>query len=185
MVAQFPSAQQVWPALARVYPWVDIVAPGPYPFAPSGVQPTSAAWGTANLARFIPFLVSRPVTVTNIHVYNFATIAGNVDVGLYDMSGNRLVSGGGAAHSGADAIQTFNITDTLLSPGRYYAAMASDSATATFGAFLSVDIGMPLGAAGAAMIGIKSMATAYVLPATATLAALTVDNFPFIVLGLA
>lgn len=102
----------------------------------AGVGPTvpvSTAWGSANRAVFYPFMLPGPGTALKMFVMNGATINGNVDVGIYDAAGNRLVSAGSTAQSGANALQVFDITDTELAAGvNYYMALASSSSTATF-----------------------------------------------------
>jgi len=55
---------------------------------------------------------------------------GNVDVGIYDLSWNRLVSAGSTARSGASALQFADVTDTYLRPGRYYIAASNSGTTA-------------------------------------------------------
>jgi hypothetical protein len=55
-------------------------------------------------------------------VLNGATASGNMDVGIYDYAGTRLVSSGSTAQSGTSAFQDFDITDTLLGPGIFYLA---------------------------------------------------------------
>lgn len=86
----------------------------------------------ALLALYYPVLVPRAITVYQAAWLNGATVAGNVDVGVYDEAGNRMVSTGSTLMAGASVPQTVDIADTLLSPGLYYMAFVSDSATATF-----------------------------------------------------
>lgn len=92
----------------------------------------SGTWPAQNLALYIPFRVESPVTVVKITWTNGATVNGNLDVGIYDRYGNLLVNKGSTAQSGTSAIQTADITDTLLNPGNYFMALCSNSATATF-----------------------------------------------------
>jgi hypothetical protein len=117
-------------------------------------------WGTANTGFFIPFNVGSMITVKQLAIYNGATVAGNLDVGIYDAEGHRLVSSGSVAQAGVGAIQLFDITDTVLPPGLYYAALACDNATATVDGW---DIGHAPGPAG---YEVHQVAAVFPLPAT-------------------
>lgn len=133
---------------------------------------TSTAWTTANDAVYIPFVLQGTVTAYQMGVENGSTVAGNVDVGIYDINGVRLVSKGTTAMSGASTIQTFDITDTLLTPGIYFMAFASDSTTATF-------FGTPAATAEWwRTYGVQDQATAFVLPATATFSSMGRTTIP-------
>lgn len=79
-----------------------------------------------------PFRLSEPYQLTWIWWINGATINGNVDAGIYDEGlATVLTSTGSTAQSGATALQTVAST-ARLAPGRYYFAISSSSATATF-----------------------------------------------------
>jgi hypothetical protein len=122
----------------------------------------SSAWPTAALAMFYPTLIEQPLVVTQMTHVNGGTLAGNVDVGVYDRFGNLLVSKGGVAQAGASTIQAHDLTDTLLAPGFYYRAIVFSLATAT------VERASPAALLLRA-VGVKEMASAYPLPAVATL----------------
>lgn len=78
------------------------------------------------------FRISAPFPITYFWWVNGGTINGNVDMGVYSESGQTLlVSTGSTAQSGTNALQTVAVSYTL-SPGRYYLAFATSSATATF-----------------------------------------------------
>lgn len=130
-----------------------------------------STWPAANLAIFIPFRVYQIYTAVKMSWIN-GTVSGNIDVGIYDAQGDRLVSLGSTAMSGASAIQTGDITDTTLKPGLYYMAMAVDNTTATFRRFTSATV------AGTAGLGLLQQATAFALPSTATFAACGNDYIP-------
>jgi len=98
----------------------------------NATAPASAAWPAANRVIGIPFTLTEPVTVTKLAAYNGATASGNTDLGIFDANFVKLVSIGDTAQAGTNALQEFNITDTLLCPGRYYFAMKNSSATSTF-----------------------------------------------------
>lgn len=124
-------------------------------------------WPSANQAFFVPIVVPRSLTVVKMFWVNGAAVSGNVDTGIYDVAGNRLVSIGTTAQAGTSAIQIVDTTDLALAPGRYYLALACDNTTATFARS---------GTPGATMIraaGCYQMATAFVLPDPVTFAAST------------
>jgi hypothetical protein len=127
-------------------------------------------WPAANRALYLPFVVVETITAVKLFVYNSITATGNVDAGLYTEDGTRLVSIGGVAMSGTVTLQEFDITDTVLAPGRYYMGLAFSSASAN----LKASTG-----SGSKMLGIMEEAAAYPLPATATFAAASSDYTPF------
>lgn len=119
----------------------------------------------ANRAYYVPFLVlGQPFLAQMIAMRNLATVNGNLDVGIYDDQQHRLVSKGSTAQAGANALQTFDITDTLLLPGVYYASFATDSATGTYRGY---SISSSLGSAAA---GVLMQDTAFPLPDPAVFA---------------
>ena len=124
----------------------------------------AAAWPTANKAIYCPVLVDRVITVTQMAVVNGATVNGNLDLGIYDEAGNKVVSKGSTAQSGTNAVQALDITDTELKPGLYFLALASSSGTATFfranGASTEVT----------RVCGLQQQTSAFALPSTATFA---------------
>lgn len=125
---------------------------------------TSAAWPTASLAIFYPFILEEPERAFQMSTENGATVSGNVDVGIYNEAGTRLVSIGGVAQAGVSTIQLHDIADTALAPGLYYQAVVLDNTTGTFSRNGSV------GASTGRIAGLQQMAAAYPLPATATFA---------------
>ena len=145
-------------------------------FATGLADGASAVWPAANDALFIPFSLSEPVLVKRLGWTNGATVAGNVDCGIYDTAGVRLLSTGTTAQSGTSAIQSVDVTDTQLGPGLFYMALASDSATATFNRYIASDVMF------VKFTGMAKQATAFVLPATATLATVTANYIPTILI---
>ncbi len=138
----------------------------------------STAWGTNNLAVYIPFEVYEPITVVKMSINNGSVVAGNADVGIYDFALNRRVSSGSVAQAGASAIQTFDITDTLLQAGMYYMALALSNTTATVAGWVSVTV--PEGR----MLGLAQQATAFPLPNPAVFAAYAQAFVPLISMSL-
>lgn len=100
--------------------------------AQSGATPASATWPAANEAIYIPFVIPEAATFTRGYVYNGATAAGNWDIGIYDEAGNRKASSGAVAMGTINVVQAIAFTaSVLLTPGRYYMALANTLATAT------------------------------------------------------
>jgi hypothetical protein len=122
----------------------------------------------------VPVVLAIPVTVYQLAGFNGTVVSGNIDLGIYDANGGRLVSAGSTAQAGTTAAQVIDITDTLLTPGVYYLAQSADNITATVH-------GSNLGNQVLAACGVVQMLSAFPLPTTATFAGLTVSRAPVIV----
>jgi len=134
----------------------------------------STAWGTANKAYYTPILLPMRYPVKNFFVYNFATVAGNFDIGIYNANDmTRLWSSGSTAMSGASALQ-FVAKDIILDPGAYYLALSSNSTTATYACWTT------LTATRNRYLGSLIQTSAFALPATMTPAAVDVARVPAI-----
>ena len=121
----------------------------------------STAWGTANNAMYVPFLVYQTLTIVAGAVYNGATATGNIDVGICDDQNNVLVTLGATAQSGTSAWQSFSLTSTTLRPGTYYMMLSFSSATATvFATGLTTILKR--------CVGVLAQASANPLPTTTT-----------------
>lgn len=95
----------------------------------------SNAWGTANLALFVPIAIPFRYPVRKIFAYNMATVNGNLDVGIYSEDLVKVYSTGSTAQAGTSAPQFLpaaGTVDLVLDPGLYYFALVSSSTTATF-----------------------------------------------------
>lgn len=134
----------------------------------------STAWPSSNLAIFEPIEILYPVTIVQMAVNNGTAVSGNLDVGVYDVGGVKLVSSGSVAQAGTSAIQTFDITDTLLVPGLYYMAVALDNTTGTLAGF-SVTTALDIRPA-----GLFQQASAFTLPSTFTAAAFAQTFYPLV-----
>jgi hypothetical protein len=132
----------------------------------------SATYPAANRAIAVPFRLAHPFLVRKVFWFNGTTATtDSADVGVYTEAGVRLVSGGGTAISGASATQEVDVTDTLLTPGRYWLAFSQSGVTATTIASNTV--------AGLLRAhGVAQMATAYPLPSTFTPAAVASVGLP-------
>src|SRR5262245_11096940 len=92
---------------------------------------TNVAWPTANMAFFFPVVLAHRITVTRGWWVNSGTLGSNVDVGIYDQEGNRLVSSGSTAQSGANFSQSATVSASIPA-GLVYFAMAVNNTTGTF-----------------------------------------------------
>jgi hypothetical protein len=121
----------------------------------------SRSWGVANTAIFVPFSVEEYVTAYKISDVGGNTPAGNADGGIYNLDGTRIVSSGSTAQGSVGVLTILDIADTLLKPGYYLFAVASSGGDhfASNGRGATYD-----------QYGIRSMASAFPLPATVTLA---------------
>jgi hypothetical protein len=132
------------------------------PTVQATVSLASNAWPTANKAFFIPFTIGATRRYRNIFWMNGTAVKGNVDTGIYDATGAKLVSTGSIAAAGISSIQSVSI-DITLSAGRYWLAMAEDTATST-GFISTTSILLPF----AKTIGMRVLTTAMPLPASAS-----------------
>lgn len=126
----------------------------------------SAAWPAANRAIFIPFKVDVATEYNRFLLSNGATAAGNFDAGIYDgLTLARLASTGSTPQAGTSVFQSVNFTAAVtLQPGMYYWAVAMDGTTGTVFRVSAIDLEM------ISLWGIRQMAAAFPLPATAVLA---------------
>lgn len=137
----------------------------------------SGAWPSANTAIFIPFGIAAPIVVEKMFIHNGATVSGNVDVGIYDESGNRLVSSGSTAQAGVSALQVFDVTNTNLYPGRYFLAVTFDNTTGTI-----LVTSMP--GTSQKSFGVLQRTLAFPLPVTVTFQASSLSPVPLVGLSL-
>lgn len=101
----------------------------------SGAAASSAVW-VANLAMFFPVRLTRARTYTKAFWLNGATAAGNVDVGIYTISGTtatRIAVSTAVAQAGVSDIQiAATFPTTTIGPGLYYLAISASLSTTTF-----------------------------------------------------
>ena len=129
---------------------------------------------SANLAIYIPMWVMQPLVAVQMFAYSGATVGtNNIDVGIYDGAGNKLVSSGSTLTANASDLQVFNITDTLLGTGLHYLAVAMDGTTDTL---FRINNSIPL----LRGWGVRQQASAFALPATATFAVMAQNYLPTI-----
>lgn len=134
----------------------------------SGASPTS------NRAQYVPIIVRTPVVVTQLLLGSGGAASGNIDIGIYNSDTlARIVNSGSTAMALANEIQIFNITDTPLSPGRYWIAVQFSGTQSVYNWAPSEFIGRLVGSA---MENVGSFG----LPATATPAAVSSPYIPFV-----
>lgn len=137
---------------------------------------TSLTW-VANQALYIPFSIPWTFPVRRVFWANGSSITTtNRDFGIYTASGTKIYSTGSTAASGTSVLQYVSATEFLLSPGRYYMAITTDSATASRGGFGVSTVNI----ARLAMAGCLEQATALPLPATMTPVTMALSVFPLI-----
>ena len=91
----------------------------------------STTFGVANLAIFIPFFLNRTELVQHLACQNGSTVAGNIDIGIYDAAFARIISTGSVLQAGASTVQAIDVADTDLLAGQYWLALSHSNATAT------------------------------------------------------
>ncbi len=131
----------------------------------------SAVYISANLAIFVPFSLTRPVRTTLLWTANGAAVSGNMDVGVYDENGVKLISTGAIAQAGVSTLQTFVVASTQFGPGRFYLALSHSDAIGRY-------YNAPAPAITLKMAGVLQMAAAHPLPATANFATMAFAYLP-------
>lgn len=132
----------------------------------------------ANQAYYIPFHVEKETTFKRIAVRQGATAGNNIDVGIFELDGTKLVSSGSTARS-TDAAQVIDITDTLLSPKRYYMGLSMDAVVNLWVWNRREGGNFPC-----LLGGMKTEASAFPLPSTATFSDPSTSEFVFPVMVL-
>lgn len=86
------------------------------------------------------FRLSVDFPVTYFWWVNGGTVNGNVDVGVYDVDGNKIASAGSTAQSGAGSVQRVPPAPSLiLGPGKYQMAIAT-TGTGTFAGQINTSV---------------------------------------------
>lgn len=134
----------------------------------NAVAPVSAVWPTSNRAFYSPIYIDRPGIVTKFWLLNGASVAGNVDIGLYRSDYTLISSKGSTAQAGTNVIQEFDVTDFAVTQGVYFLGVVLSN---TGGAVVRVNQNA-LGFLSAA--GMTEQTSAFPLPSTATPAAAAV-----------
>ena len=141
----------------------------------------ASAWGTANVAIHMPFIVRHSFPIKQLRLVNGAAVSGNLDLGVYDsdaegLARTLLVSTGSTAQSGTTDVQLVNVSTNILSAGLYYMASVLDNGTGeVFGPSLRLQTNLSSADSINTMDGVFQEASAFPLPATATPVLLTAD----------
>lgn len=102
---------------------------------------SSGAFPAANRALYYPLVISQPCVAYRLFWLNGATVSGtnSVQVGIYndndsgdDGPGTSIILGTATTQASINVCQFDDITDTSLSPGRYWLALWCNNATSTF-----------------------------------------------------
>lgn len=89
-------------------------------------------WPANNLAVYTPVSIPTPFTIARFMIANGSNTTGNVDVGIYDAAGTRLLSTGSTARANASAVQYVDVANTVFQPGHYYLGLVGSSTTGTY-----------------------------------------------------
>lgn len=131
---------------------------------------TASVWGAANKAYYYPFTLYDWATVYQFLLFVGSSSAGNVDIGIFDSQGNKVISTGSTAMSAtANTIQEINVTDTVLAPGEYFIGVSRDT---TSGNVMATGVADELALS---QFAVYEEASAFPLPTTATMVKCT-DN---------
>lgn len=130
-------------------------------------------WAVNDLAIYVPVSIPVPFTIARFLIANGSNITGNVDVGIYNAAGTRLLSTGSTVRANASAVQYIGVTDQVFQAGTYYLALVGSSTTGTY---LQPSVSS---AARARMLGVlEEQLGATTLPATMTPVAFTQTLIP-------
>ena len=135
----------------------------------------SATYAIAGAAYYIPFTITKQITVRRLFCWNGATANAGVCIGIYDLQGDRILTSGSTSQSTASVIQSFDVTDTAIGPGTFYMAISASTATQTF---TTLNVGASL--QNLRKMGVYSQSGAYPLPSTATFGTTSTVKIPFI-----
>lgn len=134
----------------------------------------SSVWLAADRAIFMPLSLDSRITVVKFWVFNGAVVAGNLDIGLYDVASNLISSTGSTAQAGTTVIQDIDVTDFAVGPGTFYLALVlHDAATACVRRGVGTD-----GIYGPRVLGMAQQDDVLPLPAAATMVALATNYIP-------
>ena len=146
-------------------------------YVPGSSVIVSTAYPLANLAIYVPFSVSEPVTAYEGWVVTGTVAGGNFDIGIYSAAGVRLTSSGATARTASDVNNTTTMTNYDLKPGLYYYMAFAADATSNYFAAAQV--------AGLYEVhGVLESTSSYVLPSGPTLSRTTRAYMPWFGLNL-
>jgi len=97
----------------------------------------AGTYSTADRALYVPMKIPHTINVNKVWWTNGSAVAGNIDVGVFTTGGTRMVSSGSTAQSGTNAVQSVDVTDTLLTRGLYFFAISCSSTSSRFAGALN------------------------------------------------
>jgi len=133
----------------------------------------SAIWPVAAQALFLPFTIYTSMTIVQFSCVNGLAVAGNFDIGVYDINGRLKIATGATAQVGADNLQWTPVAATTIGSGKYYLAMSCSGIVGQYYRVTAAANGVT------STWGMAQMAAAHPLPAIATLATITGNYVPF------
>jgi hypothetical protein len=133
--------------------------------------PASAVWSVANRALFVPFRITSRIGIKLLWLFNGAVVNGNLDMGIYDAVGKRIVSTGSQAQAGVSQLQSFATALTWIGPGLFYKALVFDNVVAQA-------MRMSETQARYSFYGLATMAAAFTLPDPAVFASVGLTAIP-------
>lgn len=139
-----------------------------------GANMASMTYPASNRAHGFMFCLADSFLVQKVWWMNGTTAStNNADVAVYSEDGaTRIVQGGSTLIAGANLVQEVDCTDTLLSPGRYWAVYNQNGTTATPMGFIPAIVLLR-------SLGFAQFAGAVALGTTFTPAALASAAFPY------
>jgi hypothetical protein len=144
-------------------------------------NPTSNTWPASNRVIYMPFRVAQPITIIQFLTFNGAAVSGNLQVGVYDANGVLIVSSASTAHTGTNALQVVNVTDTRIGPGLFYMALTFDNTTSACMGFAPAALTTQM----TRMLGLmEETPGSFGLPATATFSTVSQALIPFTAMSL-
>src|SRR5215831_10212596 len=90
---------------------------------------TSGAYPAVSKCIFMPITLQVPILVKQFWYY-VNTSSGNIDIGVYDIAGNRKASAGSTAMAGASVVTAIDVTDFELDAGNWFLGISVDNTTA-------------------------------------------------------
>jgi hypothetical protein len=163
-----------------------VAAAGPIDFISSGNP-------GANWAQGHRVVMPKTGTLSSVIIYHGSTVAGNVDVGVFSISGDnrtRLWSSGSTAMATANIWKSYGNPGISVTQGDIYDfVLASDSATATFGRLSNIYsnvqvLQLPAGYPNQATLWSWGISASFPLPASFTAIGTNYSGSRWLVLGL-
>lgn len=102
------------------------------PIIQSSNMQSASTYPAADLAIYIPVALRIPALIRKMFVSSGSTGTGYFDLAVYDAGGTRLIATGSQSKNASSIEKVVDVTDTFLSAGIYYLAIAASNATDTY-----------------------------------------------------